>query len=373
MSDDAESEEGILSLVRPDLLAMPGYEPIEPVDVVAARLGIPEDQLVKLDGNENPYGPSPKVAAALARFPYYHIYPDPEQRRVRDAIAEYVGVGPEHIVVGAGSDELLDVAARLFLSPGDAVVNAPPTFGMYEFLPRLYGGRVVEVARREDFSLDLPAIEEALRDGAKLVLLASPNNPTGNPLSEGELERLLARRAAVLVDEAYAEFAGDSFVGLVPRRDNLMVVRTFSKWAGLAGLRAGYGVFPRAVAEVIRKIKMPYNLNTAAEVAVLASLEDVATLRQRVEAIVAERERLSGRLSELGWLRPYPSEANFLLCEVRGLSAREVRDRLRERGILVRHFDSPGVRNCLRISVGRPQDSERLLAALAEIGSDVGK
>ena len=131
MSERTPAEEAVLALIRPDLAAMPGYEPIEPVDVVARELGIPEEQVVKLDGNETPYGPSPRVAEALARFPYYHIYPDPQQRRVREAIADYLGADPQQVVVGSGSDELLDLVARLFLSPGDAVVNAPPTFGMY--------------------------------------------------------------------------------------------------------------------------------------------------------------------------------------------------------------------------------------------------
>jgi len=365
--------EEILALARPDLVAMPGYEPIEPVDVVAHRLGIPPEQIVKLDGNENPYGPSPRVLEALARFPYYHIYPDPEQRRIRQAIAEYVGVDPEMVVAGSGSDELLDLVARLFLSPGDVVLNAPPTFGMYPFLAHLYSARLVEIPRREDFSLDLPATEAVLRDGAKLLFLASPNNPTGNVLPRGDLERLLGYPAAVVVDEAYAEFAGESFVDIVGEHDNLIVVRTFSKWAGLAGLRAGYGILPKSLSSTVRKIKMPYNLNAAAEAAILASLEDLATLRQRVAAIVAERERLRQRLAELSWLRPLPSQANFLLCAVQGRTAKEVRDRLRERGILVRHFNASGVRNCLRISVGRPENTDRLLAALVEIGADVGK
>ncbi len=352
---------------------MPGYEPVEPVEEVAAQLGIPEEQIVKLDGNENPYGPSPRVAEALARFPYYHIYPDPEQRRVREAIAGYVGVDPEQVVVGSGSDEPLDLVARLILSPGDAVVSAPPTFGMYPFLARLYSARLIEVPRRQDFGLDLPAMESALNEGAKLLFLASPNNPTGNLLSRQELERLLEGPAVVVVDEAYAEFAGESFIEMIGDRDNLIVVRTFSKWAGLAGLRVGYGVFPKPLADVIRKIKMPYNVNVAAGAAVLASLDDVATLNRRVEAIVAERERLRERLADLPWLQPFPSQANFLLCEVRGVAASDVRDRLRERGILVRYLDMPALRNCLRFSVGKPEHTDRLLEALAEIGARVGR
>ena len=368
---DMAPNEGLLRLARQDLLAMPGYEPVEPLDVLARRLGIPEERIVKLDGNENPYGPSPKVREALARFPYYHIYPDPEQGQVRDAIAGYVGADPEQIVVGNGSDELLDLTGRLFLSPGDSVVNAPPTFGIYEFVARTYGAEVAEAPRREDFALDVDAAERALASGAKLMFLSSPNNPTGNVVSRAELERLLAHGAAVVVDEAYAEFAAESFVPLTVEHDNLIVVRTFSKWAGLAGLRAGYGVFPPAVAEAIRKIKMPYNMNVAAQAAVLAALEDRTALTENVSMIVSERGRMAKTLARLPWLRVYPSRANFLLCQVQGRQAREVQARLRERGVLVRHFDSPGVRGCLRISVGRPQDTDRLVEALTEIGAAV--
>ncbi|MEX0800116.1 MAG: histidinol-phosphate transaminase [Dehalococcoidia bacterium] len=363
-------DDGLLRLARRDLVAMPGYEPVEPPDVIAAELGIPEGRLVKLDGNENPYGPSPRVLEALGRYGGYHIYPDPDQRRVREAIAGYVGADSERIIVGNGSDELLDLVGRLLLSPGDRVVNAPPTFGIYEFVARTYGAGIVDVPRREDFALDLEATVAALR-AAKLMYLSSPNNPTGNRLSESELEALLDCDAAVVVDEAYAEFAGASFVPLTARHDNLIVTRTFSKWAGLAGLRAGYAVLPPAFAETVRKIKMPYNMNVAAQTAVLASLEDREALLANVDLLIEERERMAGELAAFPWLRVYPSQANFLLCQVQGRDATEVQAQLRKRGVLVRHYDSPGVRGCLRISAGRPQDTDRVMEALSEIGAAV--
>jgi histidinol-phosphate aminotransferase len=364
--DKTKASGDITRLVRPELLALLGYEPIEPVDVIAEEMGIPPEQVLKLDGNENPYGPSPRVKEALADFDLYHIYPDPEQRRVREALADYLGVGAEHIVVGAGSDELLELIPRLFLSPGDVSVIAPPTFGMYSFVTQVWGGRLVEVPRRPDFGLDLPALREATK-GAKLVFLASPNNPTGNPVSGEELEALLSSDALVVVDEAYAEFCDCSFVEMVPQRENLVVLRTFSKWAGLAGLRAGYGVFQAAVAELLHKVKVPYNVNVAAQLAMLASLEDIALLRQRVKLIVRERERLLGELAAVPGLRPFPSETNFILCRIETLDARDVWQRLRRQGIFIRYFDEPMVRDCIRISVGRPEDSQRLLAALREI------
>jgi histidinol-phosphate aminotransferase len=371
-SDGTRSKADVRSLVRPHILEMPGYEPVEPVDVMARRLGLRIDQIAKLDGNENPYGPSPKVAERLARFEHYHIYPDPAQRAVREAIGDYIGVDAEQIVLGSGSDELLHQAAMLFLSPGDAMVSCPPTFGMYDFMGRLYDARLVEVPRNEDFTIDIASLEEALHRGAKLLYLASPNNPTGNPLPREQLLRLLEYSVALVIDEAYAEFAGESAVDLVDDYDNLIVVRTFSKWAGLAGLRAGYSVVPSSLVEVVWKAKIPYNLSVASEQGILASLEDQKVLRERVRLIVEERERMFDQLARLPFVRPFPSSGNFILTEVRGVEARAVRDELRHQGILIRYFDAPGLRNCVRISVGRQHDTDRVIEALDEIGAGLG-
>src|SRR3990172_2386056 len=265
---------------------------------------------------------------------------------------------------------MLDLCARLFLSPGDTLVNFPPSFGVYSFLGHIYDANIVHVERGEDFSLDIERAERELA-GAKLAFVASPNNPTGNSLSREELKRLLAPGAVIAVDEAYAEFAGETFADLVEDHDNLIVLRTFSKWAGLAGMRAGFAIVPEALAEVIWRVKIPYNLTVAAEQAILASLQDVPGLRANVDLIKAERERLYEKLAALPWLRPFPSSANFILFEVKGIAAKDVRAQLRQRGILVRYFDSPGLRNCIRVSVGRPRDSERFIEALTEIGAGI--
>lgn len=361
----------ITSLMRTELEEMEGYEPIEPIDQLARRLGIPPERIIKLDGNENPYGPSPKALEAIARYPYYHIYPDPEQREARAALSRFLGIGEERIIAGSGSDELMDIVLRVFLSPGEGVINCPPTFGMYPFLMKVVGGRVIEVPRREDFSLDVPAIEAAARE-AKLIFIASPNNPSGNVIAREELEALLATGLVVVLDEAYGEFAGESPVPQAPPRDNLLVLRTLSKWAGLAGLRVGYGIFPPAVVKAAMKIKQPYNLNAAAQAALLASLADVELLRQRVRALVEERERLTQALTGISFLRPLPSRANFILCRVIGVDARELWGKLRQRGIMVRYFDSPRLRDCLRISVGLPEHTAALVKALQEIGGELG-
>jgi histidinol-phosphate aminotransferase len=369
MTDNSRKPQPKISrLVREHLMAIEAYAPIEPPEVVAREIGIPEDQIVKLDANENLYGPSPKVKAALSSFDGYHYYPDPEQREVRQAVARYAGVEPEQVILGNGSDEMLDLCARLFLSPGDTLVNFPPSFGVYSFLGHIYDANTVHVERREDFTLDIERAERELRK-ARLAFVATPNNPTGNSLSHEELERLLAPGAVIAVDEAYAEFAGESFAGLVKEQDNLVVLRTFSKWAGLAGMRAGYAIVTEALAEVIWRVKIPYNLSVAAEQAILASLDDVPTLQRNVDLIRSERDRMHGKLAALPWLRPFPSSANFILCEVRGITAGEVRAALRQRGILIRYFDTPGLRNCIRVSVGLPEHTDRLIEALTEIGA----
>jgi histidinol-phosphate aminotransferase len=377
----------IKKLIRPELVTMKSYTPIEPTEVLSQRAELPSSKVIKLDGNENPYGCSPKVYQALATYPYYHNYPDPEQRELRKALEEYTGLGRQHIVCGMGSDDLIDLILRLFLKPGDEVINCPPTFGMYPFSTDVCGGRVVDVPRTEDFALNMAGMKKALTRRTKVIFVASPNNPTGNITTEKEIMELIDTGKIVVVDEAYVEFGNVTVANLVPAYPNLIVLRTFSKWAGLAGLRIGYGFFPVDIANYLMKIKQPYNANAAAQAAVLASLADIEYLRLNVMKIVMERQRLFGKLKELDWLKPYPSQANFILCslnyrpelsavshlghppaviasEAKQSQAEEIWQQLRKKGIFVRYFDTPGLRDCLRISVGRPEDTDALIEAL---------
>ena len=357
----------IKKLIRPELVTMKSYVAIEPTEVLSQRAKLPLRKVIKLDGNENPYGCSPKVYQALATYPYYHNYPDPEQRELRKALEGYTGLSRNHIVCGMGSDELIDLILRLFLKAGDEVINCPPTFGMYPFSADVCGGRVVNVPRTKRFGLDIAGIKKALTRRTKVIFIASPNNPTGNTSSEKEIVKLVDAGRIVVVDEAYFEFSAVTVANLVPSCPNLIVLRTFSKWAGLAGLRIGYGLFPVEIADYLMKIKQPYNANAAAQAAVLASLADMEYLRANVARIVRERERLFGRLKEMDWLRPYPSEANFILCSLPRGEAREVWQRLRMKGIFVRYFDAPLLKDCLRISVGRPEHTNALVKVLKEV------
>ncbi len=360
------------ALLRPDVAAMEEYTPILPFDVLSARLGLPPERIIKMDANENPYGPSPKALAALASFPHHHIYPDPEQTALRAALARYLGVPADRILAGAGADELIDLVCRLFLYPGDGVIVCPPTFGMYRFDALIQGARVVEVPRRDDFSLDVQAVERLCTSAGgapppKLIFLASPNNPDGGLVPRADLLRLLRLPVVIVLDEAYVEFAGESALALTAEHTNLIILRTFSKWAGLAGLRVGYGIFPMALMRHLWKIKQPYNVNTAATAAALASLDDLDYLWGNVRRLVAERERLQRELARFDFLRPFPSRSNFVLCQVVGRDARALKLALERRGILVRYFDRPGLRSCLRVSAGKPEHTDALLAALREV------
>ena len=358
----------IQRLIRPDLAALEPYIPIAPFEALSERLGIPMEQIVKLDANENPYGPSPRAVEALARYPYYAIYPDPDQVPLRRAISQYIGQPVERIICGNGSDEIIDLLMRLFVAPGDAVVESPPTFGMYSFNTGVVGGTLVQAPRNPDFSVDIEAIAEAVETSrAKLVFLPSPNNPDGSIVPRTHVERLLDLPVIVVIDEAYAEFSGHSVADLVGQAPNLVVLRTFSKWAGLAGLRIGYGLVPEPIIQHLWKIKPPYNINMAANAAAIASLEDLDYLMQNVRRIIAGRNRLFESLQTFPNLQPFPSEANFILMRVRDGRAKELKLALEQRGILIRYYSKPGLQDCIRISVGTPEQNDQVLAALRQL------
>ncbi len=329
---------GVDKLIRKCIRQMQSYTPVDPAEVLLEKTSVPVGETVKLDGNENPYGCSLRVQKALANFNAFNRYPDPEQREVRAALADYTGMKPEYIVAGAGSDDLIDMVIRLFIDPGDKVINCPPTFGMYPFCTSIAGGKIVNVPRKSDFSLDIVGIRKAVDGSTRIVFIASPNNPTGNQSSMQEIDELLKLDLIVVIDEAYVEFSGNSVIKMVPEYPNLIVLRTFSKWAGIAGLRAGYGICPINIATQLMKIKQPYNINMAAHIAILESLKDKEYLLNTVGAIIRERDRMFKNLLEFNWLKPYPSVANFILCRVIGHNARDIYLELQKRGIFIRYF-----------------------------------
>jgi len=366
------------SAIRPVVASFAPYAGPEDPEYLARRLGRPIESIIKLDANENPYGASPLVQEALSTYNAYSVYPDMSQRTARAALAEYVGVSPDLLMLTSGGDELIDLMMRAYLDPGDEVMDFSPSFGMYAFNTQLQNARVVDVPRDDEFRIDVDAALRALTPRTKLIMLTSPNNPTGTVMPTADVRRLLDSGYLVLLDEAYYEFAAadgqgfETMAGEVERYPNLVVLRTFSKWAGLAGLRIGYGILPPAVGEHLWKLKPPFNVNVAALQAMIASLEDRERLLGTVRLVVAERDRLFQELSTSRILRPHPTRANFMLCDVVGMDGRRLLGRLADEGILVRHYGTPRLKNSIRISVGRPEQNDILVAALKKFADELG-
>jgi histidinol-phosphate aminotransferase len=357
---------------RTHLESLPPYAPVEPFEVLSARIGRKPSQIVKLDANENPYGPLTVVREALGKLDYPHIYPDPESRALRESLSKFTGVAEDYLLTGSGADELIDLLMRVMLEPNDCVLSCPPTFGMYSFDAELNAARCIEVPRKADFSLDLASIRKAVETyQPKMFFIASPNNPDGSMLTPEMIDELLSLPTLIILDEAYIEFADEhlgadsSRIREVPSRENLVVLRTFSKWAGLAGLRIGYGAFPHWLMPTLWKSKQPYNVNVAASVAAQVSLEHVDELVKVVELLIHERGRLFAALQKTSILKPYPTRSNFILCKVLGREAAKLKTQLaQEYGVFIRYFNKPGLRDHVRISVGRPEDTDVLLKAL---------
>ena len=334
------------------------------VPYTAARhlYGVEAEGLVLLDANENPYScPAGDVGTALNR------YPDPGCTRLRSALAAWLEAGPERIWVGNGSDEALALLIRVFAAPGEAVTVCSPTYGMYAVAAAASGVRALEAALDEGFDLDVAATLDTARE-TRMIFACSPNNPTGNLLSE---DRVLAMAAGfdgpVIVDEAYVEFSGSASLARHLRRyRNLVVLRTFSKAWGLAGARVGYIVADPEIVELVSRIALPYPLNALSAAAALAALRQPEVMGEQVARIVNARDRLAARLTALD-LEVLPSQANFVLVRVPG--AKAIQRRLVEAfGIVVRYRGSlPRLENYLRVSVGTPEDTERLCKALKEI------
>lgn len=348
----------------------------EPVRAKSSYVPSPRDEsrsdsVVRLDMNESPYGPSPKAQAAIAAFVTTHRYPDFDQWALRDAIATYTGTTAEQVFCGAGCDDVLNMMAQAVLEPGDEIIISEPTFGVYRMQANLRGAKTVNVPLTSDFQLDAAGVLCAITDKTKYIIICTPNNPTGNQLQSADIQRIVDEAPCfVLIDEAYSEFAGTSYVDLVDKHANVLVFRTMSKFAGLAGMRVGYGIVPKAVAPHFENIVQPcHNVSFVSSEAAIASLNDLNYLDGIVAQIIASRDELAANLREIPGVEPYPSATNFLLVKLPVDDGGPVVAELANRGILVRHFANPALRisDCLRVTIGTTDENERFLRELADI------
>ena len=320
---------------------------------------------LKLNTNENPYPPAPGAVTAVRKTgeDRLRLYPDPLSVRLREVIGEVYGFPVERIIVGNGSDELLAMALRCFAGEGDRVSFPAPSYSLFGVLSRIQGAKAKEYELDAEFGLP----DEFFSARASIKLLASPNSPTGTVYSIESIQRLLEEtEGVVLVDEAYVDFAEESCLPLLLDFPNLIVTRTCSKSYSLAGLRIGYAFASEEIISGMMKVKDSYNLNAVSAAAGAAALADRDYAREITSRIVIERERLAESLAGMGF-KVFPSGANFLLCRPPGGRAGEIYQALFERKILVRWFDTPRLREYLRISVGTTGEMDLLTGAIREI------
>ncbi len=356
----------IEQMVRPHLRKVAVYAGVDPSEELARQAGIRPDQVIRLNANENPFGAPKEIMQALSSV-QLHLYPDPQQRKLRASLSEYTGQPVECLMAGAGGDEIIDLLMRLFLEPGDHVLDCDPTFGMYSFCARIAAAEVVSVPRGESWEVDVDAIRRAVTPRTKIVFLASPNNPTGNALPEQDALRLLDTGMVVAVDETYYEFSGKSLAHLAGDHENLVVIRSFSKWAGTAGLRIGYMIGSEKLVRHLMDIKQPYNISVAAEAAATAAISHRAPLLDRAKLLVEQRKRLERAVRTMKGVTYFPSEGNFLLCRFSRLTARDAYQGLARQGIFVRYFSHPRLQDALRMSAGTPEQTDRLIEALRKV------
>jgi len=346
-----------VSYFRPNIDAMSGYVPGEQ----------PQDKgWIKLNTNESPYPPSAKVLKAIRASVNadLRLYPEPTARPVREKVAEVFGTTPERVIVGNGSDDILTMIVRALAGPKRTVAFPEPTYSLYPTLCQIENARLRSVPYPPDFSLppQLPAT------GAAVTFVSNPNSPSGTMIAPRELGRLARSLKGVLViDEAYVDFADTNCLYLAKRRKNVIVLRTFSKSFSLCGIRLGFGVAHPQIIAGLMKVKDSYNVNRLAQVAGVAALDDIETMRANAARIRATRARLTVALESLGWF-VYPSQSNFVFARVRPpRTARDVYEALKAQGILVRFFDKPGLDDGLRITVGSNSEIDALIKSLRSI------
>lgn len=359
-----------LSLAAPALAELKPYIPGKPISELEREMGI--THAIKLASNENPLGVSPRVAEAIAAaVPELVRYPDGGGFALRRALADRHGVELEAITLGNGSNDVLDLVARVFLYPGVEAIFSEHAFAVYPLSTQAVGA-TARVAPARAFGHNLEALRERVNERTRVVFIANPNNPTGTWLRAGELWVFIASlpdTVMVVVDEAYTEYVDDpeypDATRWVHEFPNLIVTRTFSKAYGLAGLRLGYGISHPQVAELLNRVRQPFNTNSLAQVAALAALEDRAHLQRVVELNRAGMRQLTNGLASLG-LEYIPSAGNFITVNLaRGASS--VYEALLRRGCIARPLANYGLPNHLRVSIGLPEENARFLEALAEV------
>ncbi len=346
------------------------YQPGRGVEDAARECGLDLKKIIKLASNENPLGPSPKALTAMRKSAgSAHIYPD-NYERLREKIAKKVGAKKENIVLGSGSDELIEIIAEVFLEPGKSVLASNPTFSEYELISTKFGAKVIKEDLEQDFTFKCEKFLKRVPE-AELVFLCTPNNPTGTEIPIDEIEKILkSTEKPVIVDEAYYEFSGKTSAGLLNKHPNLIVLRTFSKAYGLASLRVGYAIAAEELASLMQKARLPFNVSGMARDAAEAAIEDMKFLKKVLEIVEQGKKTLKKGLEQTGF-KVYPSGGNFLWVETTsaGTGSEQLYLGLIKKGIIIRNFGKisgfPG--EYVRITAGTQRQNNALLKKIKEL------
>jgi histidinol-phosphate aminotransferase len=354
--------------------ALRPYIPGKPIEEVQRELGLTD--VIKLASNENPLGPPPRAVEAIARAAAgVTLYPEGDAPTLRAAVSKHVGMPPECLVFGNGSDEIIHLLAMTFLEPGDEVVQGDPSFAMYEIYTAQCNGRSVKVPLKDQVH-DLDAMLEAITPRTRIVFVANPNNPTGTYIGRHAIERFVDRlpdNVLLVMDEAYYEYVEDSdrpdLRPLIRDGRDVIILRTFSKAYGLAGLRVGYGITTPEIAAVLNKVRSPFNVNSLAQAAATAALQDADHIRKSVALNTEGRHYYEREFDRLGL--PYvPSQANFILVDV-GRNSRTVFEALQRLGVIIRPGAGLGLPQYIRVSIGTAEQNQRFIAALEKVLAEV--
>jgi histidinol-phosphate aminotransferase len=359
----------IWELANPQLRDITVYEPGKPIEETARELGIEPDAIIKLASNENPLGPSPKAAQAMrGALKNAHLYPDGSGFYLCKAVAAKLGLSPENIILGNGSNEVIEFLGHAFLNPGDEVITSQYAFIIYKLLASGFAACTIELPT-PNFQQDLGATLDAITRKTRLIFIPNPNNPTGTLIPQRAIDSFMSRvseKIVVVFDEAYFEFLDDppDTLRFVREGRNVIVLRTFSKIHGLAGLRIGYAVARPDVIEVLHKTRQPFNVNSIAQAGALAALEDDAHLRETKRIVDEGRAYLQEQFSEMQV--PFvPAVANFVMVNVGDGCA--IFEKLLQRKIIVRPLSGYGLPEWVRITVGTMEENKRLIGALREV------
>lgn len=366
----AEMKKKEVSLDVPDYIkSLIPYPPGKPLEELEREYGI--SNAIKLASNENPLGPSPKAVEAIKKWlPKLHRYPDGSGYYLKNKLSHLYSIAPHNLVLGNGSNEIIDLLIRVLVRPGKEVITSHPSFLVYQKMVQASGGtnKVIEL---KNFSHDLSSIASAVTDNTCLIFLDNPNNPTGSVLRKDDFDaflNMLPQHLLVVLDEAYMEFAQDAdtprAVEYLNKDDRIVGLRTFSKAYGIAGLRIGYGIMHKDVADLLERVRQPFNVNILAQAAAEASIKDREHLSKTIENNEQGKAFLTKALQNIGF-KVYPSYTNFLLIDI-GKDAQRLCKALLPKGVIIRYMGSYGLNNFVRITIGTPEENEHCVEAIKE-------